>query len=125
MSYSVELLKRAGKDFSRLVENNKKAWQLLTEAVQNLENLESNKALNEQSIKILSGINKKTKGWLEKQGFPPALFKYRGFSKNFPVKIIFAVSEEQKRILVIEALHHKDMNQSKFMKSLSKRVKDI
>ena len=125
MSYSVELLKQADKDFSHLVENNKKVWHLLKKAVQNLQNLQLNKALNKQSIKILSGINKKTKRWLKKQGFFPALFEYRDFPKSFPVRIIFAVSEEQKRILVIEALHHKDMNQPKFMKSLSKRVKDI
>lgn len=125
MNYSVELLKQADKDFSHLIENNKKAWRLLKKAVQNLENLQLNEALNKQSTKILSGINKKTKRWLEKQGFFPTLFEYRDFPKNFPVRIIFAVSKEQKRVLVIGALHHKDMNQSKFMKSLSKRVKDI
>ena len=127
MSYSVELLKQADKDFSRLVKNNKKAWLLLTKAVQNLQSIELDKALENQSVKILFGINKDTKKWLEKKKkeFLPTLFEYRDFPWSFPVRIVFAVNEKQKYILIIEALHHKDMDQSKFMGSISKRVRNV
>ena len=125
MSYSVELLKQADKDFSRLVKNNRKAWLLLTKAVQNLQSIELDKVLENQSVKILFGINKDTKKWLEKKKFLPTLFEYRDFPGSFPVRIVFAVNEKQKYILIIEALHHKDMSQSKFMGSISKRVRNV
>lgn len=53
MNHSFELLKQAEKDFSHLMKNNKKALLLLLKTVQNLQNLNLDKALESHTVKAL------------------------------------------------------------------------
>ncbi len=124
MNYSVRLLKQAAKDFKRLCKGSKKALSLLGNAVRNLSELNFDEELKKHNIKMLSGVNGKTEKWLTENNFLPALFEYRNFPKSFPVRIVFAIDKTNKIILIIEVLHHKDMNRSKFMKTVFKRVQN-
>jgi len=124
MSYAVELTKQAADEFNHLSMGSSKFRILLEKALYELENLELQNAINLQEVKVLSGIEKQTKNNLELIGFSPLLFEYRNFPKSFPVRIVFTISKDETRILIWAIYHHKDMNQSKFMKSLSSRVKN-
>ena len=121
----VRFYKRSIKDLKSL-SGDKKAEDVLKNAVKKIGSLNLKKSLQTREIAVLQGVSNQIKNILKQYDYLPNVFEYRKFPKPFLFRIIFVAKKDTDYIILMAIVPHRRMNsQNSFNKMLEKRVKEL